>query len=302
MPDLSKIFTKIWIKRKIRRIYFLTRLSDVMDWITIRRKEPLVPLTRDIWGGPALNSLAFYKWSLGDIELFKNLAKIKPNYQVLDVGCGIGRCALGFSRFLDNSGSYDGFDARFQDIEICKKFEHRYTNFKFQHVDLKNSFYNPNGKLNSSEFSFPYDSNKFDFVFLISVFTHMFPDDIKNYTKEISRVLKKGGRCFITFFIKDIDIIEEDNTLNKKSLKPAFSFKNKRENHYIEDTSKPEFAVAYKLEYIKEMLSTNNLTLKVPPLPGLWKGKGDYMTILKSSLKAAPNFTRFQDIVVVEKI
>jgi len=297
MTKFARIFEKDWIKRKWRSIYLKTRVTDVIDWITIRSKEPLVPLRRNIWGGPALSSLAFYNWALGDIKLFEELAQIKPDNNVLDVGCGIGRCALGFSKFLDNQGSYSGFDANLNAIESCKKIEKLFPNFSFKHVDLRNSYYNPNGKLKPSEFNFPYESNKFDFVFLISVFTHMFPNDIENYISEISRVLKKGGKCLITFFVKN-----NEDTKSFTKFKPAFSFSHKKEIYYIENTNKPEYAVAYELEYIEQLLIKNSLKLREPVLTGSWTGNRDYRPILKSSLKAAPEFTRFQDIVLAEKI
>ena len=51
--------------------------------------------------------------------------------------------------------------------------------------------------------AFPCADNSFDLVFLTSVFTHMFAGDVENYLSEISRVLKPGGKCLITWFLLD---------------------------------------------------------------------------------------------------
>ena len=50
---------------------------------------------------------------------------------------------------------------------------------------------------------FPYEDNIFDFVVLNSVFTHMLPEDVAHYFSEIARVLRPGGRSFITYFLMD---------------------------------------------------------------------------------------------------
>lgn len=73
--------------------------------------------------------------------------------------------------------------------------------FHFQHSNVYNKYYNPHGKVRAQDFQFPFDDESLDFVFLTSVFTHMLPSDLENYLSEISRVLKTGGKCLITFFI-----------------------------------------------------------------------------------------------------
>ena len=40
-------------------------------------------------------------------------------------------------------------------------------------------------------------------VYLISVFTHMLPEECENYAQEIMRVLRPGGRCAVTTFLVD---------------------------------------------------------------------------------------------------
>jgi len=61
--------------------------------------------------------------------------------------------------------------------------------------------YNPKGRYRAEEYTFPYKDEFFDFVFLTSVFTHILPKGVRNYTSEISRVMKPGGRCFIMYFM-----------------------------------------------------------------------------------------------------
>ena len=75
------------------------------------------------------------------------------------------------------------------------------TQLRFHRRRHHNALYNPKGKYQSLEFVFPYPDASFDVVFLTSVFTHMFPPDVKHYLDEISRVLKPGGRCLSSYFL-----------------------------------------------------------------------------------------------------
>jgi ubiquinone/menaquinone biosynthesis C-methylase UbiE len=50
-------------------------------------------------------------WVSAISKMCGRLPMQKPDDRVLDVGCGIGRVALHFARFLGEHGRYDGFDA-----------------------------------------------------------------------------------------------------------------------------------------------------------------------------------------------
>ena len=129
--------------------------------------------------------------------------KLKPNETILDVGCGIGRAAIPLTEYLTN-GIYEGFDIAEFCINWCQsKITSKYPNFKFKWANIFNSIYNYKGKEKADKYKFPYNDNTFDFVFLNSVFTHMLSKDVENYLSEISRVLKKDGRCFISYFLLD---------------------------------------------------------------------------------------------------
>jgi ubiquinone/menaquinone biosynthesis C-methylase UbiE len=77
--------------------------------------------------------------------------------------------------------------SRVKGIAWCQqKITAKHPNFRFQVTNI----YNP-----CHEYRFPYEDESFDAVFLASVFTYFVPKEMTRYVSEISRVLKKGGRC-----------------------------------------------------------------------------------------------------------
>ncbi|HMP28636.1 MAG TPA: class I SAM-dependent methyltransferase, partial [Saprospiraceae bacterium] len=101
---------------------------------------------------------------------------------ILDIGCGIGRIAIPLTSYLNEEGSYNGFDIVKEGIDWCtKNINHRFSNFTFLHIPLQNELYNLSTKVKSSLLTFPYISDHFDLVIATSVFTHMMPEDVENY-------------------------------------------------------------------------------------------------------------------------
>src|SRR5882724_10091631 len=134
-------------------------------------------------------------------DIFVKYGDLKPTDRTLDVGCGCGRLTMQLTSYL-TTGSYEGFDIVPVSIKWCQEnITPQWPNFKFQHANLYNYSYNPQGQMHGKDYRFPYPDNSFDFTFLTSVFTHMLPDDMANYTHEITRTLKPGGTALNTFFI-----------------------------------------------------------------------------------------------------
>jgi SAM-dependent methyltransferase len=127
---------------------------------------------------------------------------------------------------LSAQGQYYGFDPTAESIQWCAEhISNRFPNFHFELADLHNEFYSPLGKYRPENFRFPYPDNSFDFIFLTSVFTHLFPDALKNYFSEAGRVLRGGGRSFITYFLLNPESVALINE-GKSSLNFAYQLKD----------------------------------------------------------------------------
>ena len=161
-----------------------------------------------------------------------------------------------------SGGTYNGFDIVKSGIDWCHTHYKDVPNFTFQHANIKNDRYNKDGNVAAKDYVFPFEDNSFDFVFLTSVFTHMFKEDVQNYLSEIQRVLKPGGRSLITWFIMreegspDLDFAHIYDEVTWTTLK-----------------SNPEAALAFDRNFVVGLYEQCGLT--VPEiLEGYWATKG----------------------------
>jgi SAM-dependent methyltransferase len=225
---------------------------------------PLVPTVDQMFEGP--QSLEQFKIN-GDefLQIYKELCRLGPVEKMLDVGCGIGRKTLPLTRYLSPESVYEGIDITKAGIDWCRdKITPRFPNFHFQHIDVYNKNYNPGGKYRPSDFTFPFADNTFTFVALGSVFTHMLPDGVANYLSEIQRVMVKGGRCLITYFL-----------LNENSLRHIESGESTLDLRYVFDRYRtvsrevPEQAIALDEGWVRSLYA--KLRLKISHLQhGSW--------------------------------
>jgi SAM-dependent methyltransferase len=132
---------------------------------------------------------------------FVRLGGLKPHERVLDIGCGIGRMAVPLTQYLDERGSYDGVDPVMEGIMWCARtITPAYPRFRFQRLDIAHPLYNPQGSLPGTEVRFGFVEHSFDFIAMVSVATHLPPDELTVYLAEAARLLSPGGRLFLTAF------------------------------------------------------------------------------------------------------
>jgi SAM-dependent methyltransferase len=278
-PPLIKLYQKLNFKSAAKKVR--NSLYIIKDNIEVWRgkRDRLTPPERMIFVG-----LGDFK-AIGNefFNYFTQKAQLQPTANILEVGCGIGRMAVPLMGYLKDGGSYDGFDIVKEGIRWCQKnISPRCPNFRFQLTDIYNSAYNPCGKYSASEYVFPYEPETFDFVFLTSVFTHMMQKDMEHYLKEITRVLRKGGKCFITYFLlnrESLDLV--DSGAGRMNFKYALG-----ENRII-DNEIPDSAIAFPEKNIRDLYAANRLEIIEPVYYGDWCGR--------------KNFLSFQDIVIAVK-
>jgi ubiquinone/menaquinone biosynthesis C-methylase UbiE len=104
------------------------------------------------------------------------------------------------------------------------------------------------GEVLAKDYRFPYDDEEFDFVVLISVFTHILPEGFEQYLSEIARVLKTGGRVWASFMLLNDQTLELIET-GKSPQQPLHDF-----GHYrASNRDFPEEAVAYQEDHVRDL-------------------------------------------------
>ncbi|MCI0465170.1 MAG: class I SAM-dependent methyltransferase [Gemmataceae bacterium] len=199
----------------------------------------------------------------------RELAQLRPDEDVLEVGCGAGRLARALTGYLTPAGSYEGFDVVADAVRWCRRaLSARHPNFRFRHADIHNGGYNPTGRQRALDFVFPYPDRSFDLVILASVFTHMLPAEVAHYLGEIRRVLRPEGRCLASFFL-----LNDEARALMLGPRSALVFRHEGAGYWTTRPDHPEDAVAYREEDVRALYARAGLRVCAPIQPGGWCGR-----------------------------
>jgi SAM-dependent methyltransferase len=206
------------------------------------------------------------QWYLG---YFKGLCALEPDGRVLDIGCGVGRMAIPLTGFLTGSGSYEGLDIAADAVRWCgENITPLHPNFRFQLADVFNEMFNPAGKVEARNYTFPFDDGEFDLAFTTSVFTHMLPEDVERYFSEIARILKPGGRTLNTFFL-----LNEEAFRAIDQGRSQFHFRHDFGVYRVQTPDPPEAVVAYDEDHVLALHQRFGLEVEEPIHYGSWSGR-----------------------------
>jgi len=110
---------------------------------------------------------------------------LTPHSRILDIGCGTGQLAETLVDYLRDDGRYVGTDLAPQAIAFCvEKF--RRANFSFR--------VNPMTGVDAG-------GQQFDIIYLSSVFTHMYPPEIKAMLIDLKQAMAPGGLIMADVFV-----------------------------------------------------------------------------------------------------
>ena len=275
---LKHIFRDSLKLLRINLYRFLDRFYVPLDQSHILRTKNirLIPNEDNRRGG----KYSYAEWA-HVIGIFQTVMCValdrKENNFILDVGCGTGLLGIASEPFLGRSGRYVGIDVMKNDIDFCRN-HFPSPGFEFIHFDINNPAYAPSQR--NERVHWPLDAASFDLVTALSVWTHLSEDDALFYFKEVSRVLKPGGKAIMTFFLLD-EIYE--TSLKTRSRKEGRYHMTAQDTWIFDQPAYgsnawfhpqwaeiPESAIGITKEGLKRLVSSARLEL-VQHFHGNWK-------------------------------
>ena len=148
-----------------------------------------------------LDDNEFVRSAVRDAKRLRWTAGLSLNSQVLDLGCGAGRLAVGIRNYFPEGRikRYQGVDVQENLIDWASKYL-KAPGFEFTYINAFNERYNPSGIKMRTLAS---DLSSVDIVYAYSVFSHMTAKDSAEYFKLIENVLMANGKAFITCFVAE---------------------------------------------------------------------------------------------------
>lgn len=182
--------------------------------------------------------------------------RVRLDSNIVDLGSGCGRYAMTLRDFRFHhrtfTGTYFGVDVDEEMLAWCRgRFPA--DRFTFHRVGVYSKTYNPgaNGQAApAAAFSLPLPDASQDFVFAISLFSHLLEPEFTSYLREAGRLLRPGGcLSFSAFCMEHVD----------RSPGSRWSFRHRAGAAFIESQRYPEAAVAYELEWIRTVCAAAGL-------------------------------------------
>lgn len=190
---------------------------------------------------------------------------VRADSRILDIGCGCGRYAsvLAGSRLagaVDFRGVYTGVDVDPEMIAWCRA-RFPADRFTFLLSPMRSVVYNPGGEADAAPRLDVPDASQ-NFVFSVSLFTHLLAPDVEGYLREAARVMAPGAAMRMTVFC--LDDLRASGLLGGR-----WTFAHTAGPARLESERRPEAAVAYERAWLLDACARAGLAeARVLPAPG----------------------------------
>lgn len=185
--DLSSLLRSIGILHAVDRFrFFITKIKNFQKNSTFKRENPTVTLPPDylMYESFNLDYKKYYEdgkdtadWLTTHFRRYKTLEGLN----ILDWGCGPARVLRHLPQILDSSNTFFGTDYNSKSIQWCKE------NIPTIHFEL-------NGINPPTVF----ESDFFDLIYGISIFTHLSEASHHAWLQELLRIARPGSILFFT--------------------------------------------------------------------------------------------------------
>jgi len=246
----------------------------LLMWCWNQVKNPIIRLNNDIRGGLPIppSELIYLVAGTDDVDWFLKSGKLAANNiretllrnqinlerldTILDFGCGVGRVV----RHWKGLGhlSICGIDYNAELIRWCQK------NLSFAEF-----------KVNELTGALAYERDTFDFVYALSVFTHLTESQQLFWMAEMLRILKPGGFLLIT--------THGEHYISQLKPRDQELFRKGQMVVYNEDKAGSNKCVAYHPEYyVRNVLAKDFVIIDFTPKGALGNPEQDLYLLKKS--------------------
>ena len=165
----------------------------------------LPPVEMRLMGKKLENDQYYLDTALQEGERFTNRLNVDINSEILEIGCSSGRSVIGLIQKAGKIKRYVGYDSRAQNVDWCKKYiSGKYHWCEFRLIDLQHHLFNKSGKIKVDEtFTLDVPDQSFDLIYLSSVLPNWTDHEIRIFAKDYFRILRHGGKLFVTNFIEE---------------------------------------------------------------------------------------------------
>ncbi|UJP06180.1 MAG: methyltransferase domain-containing protein [Nitrosomonas sp.] len=253
---------------EIKKAFCQARTTPIRPLVNIPRSERIPPKELRFMAESDEDFLAQGDyWANRVLELRRDATGSDPK-KLLDIGCGYGRLAYGL-RYHNYSGQYEGYDILSRHIAwLNENFQdERGGDYSFRYVNIYNERYNPGGD-DASELILPYLAGEFDTLVSLSVFTHLYEEDLLAYFGRLAKLIQEGGIWIATFFC-----VEQDFSLEAQPEDSIYPLVRKiSKNAYIHSEDEPLLVIAYSEPFLLEMFAREGFEV-VRRRKGRWLSK-----------------------------
>jgi len=170
--------------------------------------------------------------------------------KVFDLGCGSGRVSQFIATIVEPSegGSYTGFDTWKGGVDwASKNITPIYPHARFMHIGPIEK----NGYEASEAYPVPLENQSHDVFMANSLFTHLRQSAAEYYLSEVSRVLKKSGKAYISYFASKELFHEIAPNAKYDEDGYAINFcKGDSEDQFVDEIAVENMAIKYGLKLL----------------------------------------------------
>jgi len=239
----------------------------------IEHYDVVSPYYRSLWG----EHLHHGYWIRGDeskekaqlqlIEHLAQLAKIKPNSDILDIGCGFGASSLYLAK--QYSASVTGITISSVQVEMAKQAA------AGEHLDAQFLL------MDAEAMSF---QKQFDVLWSVESISHY--QNLQNFFASAAKLLKPGGSFAITDWFKKKNLTSEETRKSIEPIEKGMFVELQVMDDYERYLNANGLRIAHREVLNKNCAKTWDLSLDIIKDKSFWALAAKYGTHFISYLKA----------------